>query len=75
MSESRRCEHEVNWAHAGLAGTYEDGCDVGLECAKCGEQGFADVEASMIRWNDRDDWGEWDGGPALRIEKRNDRPE
>jgi hypothetical protein len=52
--EEQKCDHEVDWASAGLAGRFDEACDVGVECRKCGEQGFALVDARMVKWNDED---------------------
>jgi hypothetical protein len=48
------CSHEPDFATAGVACWEDDGCDVGVTCRKCGEDGFLFLTATGIRWNDEE---------------------
>jgi hypothetical protein len=54
----KTCKHEPDLDTTGLAFRHDEGCDIGVFCAHCGESGFATVWAEDFRWQDDDDWDE-----------------
>ena len=52
--DRKKCAHEPDFTTAGIAFYADAGCDVGVTCGKCGEDGFAYVTATGIVWNDED---------------------
>jgi hypothetical protein len=50
----KSCDHEPDFTTACITLREHDRCDVGVECRRCGEHGFAIATVNGIRWNDDD---------------------
>ena len=50
----KTCNHEPDFTAACITLRENESCDVGVECRRCGEHGFAIVTANGIKWNDDD---------------------
>ena len=50
----KTCNHEPDFTAACITLRENESCDVGVECRRCGEHGFAIATVDGTKWNDDD---------------------